>query len=70
MGKRVNWDKVSEFEEMIRAQGLKLSEGSKKFGIPLWQLYELNRRQKNEGSTEKVKQSIQAPTADEGELEA
>jgi transposase InsO family protein len=67
MGKRVNWDKVSEFEEMIRAQGLKLSEGSKKFGIPLWQLYELNRRQKNERTAEKVKQSIQVPTADEGE---
>ena len=51
MGKRVNWDKVSEFEEMIRAQGLKLSDGSKKFGIPLWQLYELSRQKKNEGNS-------------------
>ncbi len=67
MGKRVNWDKVSEFEEMIRAQGLKLSEGSRKFGIPLWQLYALSRQKKNDGNSEQFKQSIQDTTADEAE---
>ena len=29
--KRVNWDKVREFEKMIKDQGLKLAEGSRKF---------------------------------------
>ncbi len=50
MGNRINWDEVSEFEEMIKGQGLKLAEGSRKFGIPLWQLYALSRRKKNGGS--------------------
>jgi transposase InsO family protein len=43
MGKRINWDKVREIEKMIKGQGLSLSEGSRKFGIPLWQLYDLSR---------------------------
>lgn len=47
MGKRVNWDEVREFEKMIKGQGLKLAEGSKKFGIPLWQLYALSRNKNN-----------------------
>ena len=47
MGKRINWDKVREFEKMIKGQGLKLAEGSRKFGIPLWQLYALSRNKKN-----------------------
>jgi len=47
MGKRVNWDKVRELEKMIKGQGLSLAEGSRKFGIPLWQLYSLSRDKKN-----------------------
>lgn len=46
MGKRINWDEVREFEKMIKGQGLKLAEGSRKFGIPLWQLYDLSRGKK------------------------
>lgn len=46
MGKRVNWNKVEEVSEKIKEHGLSLMEGAKEFGMPLWQLYELNRRKK------------------------
>ena len=46
MGKRIDWDKVSELAEKIKEQGLSLSEGAKQFGIPVRRLYELSRRQR------------------------
>lgn len=46
MGKRINWDEVREFKEMIKGQGLSFAEGSRRFGIPLWQLYDLSRDKK------------------------
>ena len=65
MGNRINWDEVSEFEEMIKGQGLKLAEGSRKFGVPLWQLYALSRRKKNGGSPKDSKESTIDGTADQ-----
>lgn len=46
MGKRVDWEKVSELVEKIKEQGLSLAAGAKAFGIPVRRLYEYNRRQK------------------------
>ncbi|HDM78203.1 MAG TPA: transposase [Deltaproteobacteria bacterium] len=55
MGKRIDWDRVKELVDTIKGQGLKLSEGAEKFGIPVWQLYELNRRHKGgEASRDKI----------------
>jgi transposase InsO family protein len=44
MGKPIDWEKVREFAEKIKEHGLSLVEGAREFGIPVWQLYELNRR--------------------------
>ena len=33
MGKRINWDKISEMAEKIHAQGLSLAQGAKEFGM-------------------------------------
>jgi transposase InsO family protein len=44
MGKPIDWDKVNELAEKIKEHGLSLAEGAREFDIPLWQLYELNRR--------------------------
>jgi len=46
MGKRIEWEKLAELAEKIREQGLSLSEGAKQFGMPVWRLYELNKRKK------------------------
>ena len=46
MGKRIEWEKLAELAEKIREQGLSLAEGAKQFGMPVWQLYELNKRKK------------------------
>ncbi len=46
MGKRIEWEQVVELADKIREQGLSLAEGAKQFGMPVWRLYELNRRKK------------------------
>ena len=46
MGKRVDWEKVGELIEKIKAHGLTLAAGAREFDIPVRQLYEFNRRQK------------------------
>ena len=69
MGNRINWDEVSEFEEMIKGQGLKLAEGSRKFGVPLWQLYALSRRKKNGGGPKGSKESTIDGTTDQPQKE-
>jgi transposase InsO family protein len=55
MGKRINWDKIGEVAEEIKAQGLSLAKGAKAFGIPVRQLYEYRRRQKNGSSRDSIK---------------
>ncbi|MBW2689870.1 MAG: transposase [Deltaproteobacteria bacterium] len=49
MGKRINWEQVSEIAEKIKAQGLSLAEGAGEFGIPVRRLYEISRRNKKAG---------------------
>jgi transposase InsO family protein len=51
MGNQINWEQVGELAEKIKEQGLSLVEGARAFGIPVWRLYDLSRRQKqNAGS--------------------
>jgi transposase InsO family protein len=50
MGKRIDWDQVAELAEKIREQGLSLAEGAKMFGMPVWKLYGLSRRKKEEST--------------------
>lgn len=57
MDKRINWDQVAELADKIREQGLSLVEGAKLFGIPVWRLYELNRRKKHAGNVDSEKNS-------------
>ncbi len=73
MEKRIDWDKVEELAEMIKAQGLSLVTGAKEFGIPVWRLYELSRRKKNteqpiidnpEADTEPMDTGIETPNHD------
>jgi len=68
MGKRINWDKVRELDEMIKGQGLSLAEGSRKFEIPLWQLYHLSRNQKNADVSEGVQKSNEGMKSEELEI--
>jgi len=46
MAKQIEWDQVAELAAKIKEQGLSLAEGAKQFGMPVWRLYELNRRKK------------------------
>jgi transposase InsO family protein len=46
MGKRIDWEKVGQLVGKIKEQGLSVAEGARQFGIPVRQLYEFNRRQK------------------------
>jgi len=67
MGKRVDWKRVRELKAMIKGQGLKLSEGAIKFGIPAWQLYEVGRRDKDGDEEESSKVSQEVSAADQSE---
>ena len=62
MGKRIDWKRVRELKDLIKGQGLKLSEGAIKFGIPVWQLYEVGKRDKdgNDAGSGKVSQGVSA----------
>lgn len=68
MGKRINWEKVRELEAMITSQGLSLAEGSRKFGIPRWQLYHLSRDKKNGDVSEVVQESNEGIKPEEPQI--
>jgi transposase InsO family protein len=49
MGKQVDWEQVTELADKIKEQGLSLAEGARQFGMPVRRLYELSRRNKQNG---------------------
>lgn len=46
MGKKIDWEQVTELTDKIKEQGLSLAEGARQFGMPVRRLYELSRRKK------------------------
>jgi transposase InsO family protein len=70
MGKRINWEQVSEIAEKIKAQGLSLAEGARQFGIPVRRLYEISRRNKKAGDAGNLESEAAIGAAQKADAQA